>query len=118
MTFYDSSGRAIAYCDNNDVIYTFGGIPAAYVYGDAVYSFNGKQLGWTADGWIRDLNGLCVFFSEQATGFGPITPVKHVCPVKCVKQVVPVKAVRQVRRIKPVSNLNWSRLSGPVFFVQ
>jgi len=60
MTFYDSHGKAIAYLHDDGIhIYLFNGRPVAYLYGDAVYGFNGHQFGWFEDGWIRDLNGCC-----------------------------------------------------------
>ena len=59
MTFYDSHGKAIAYLHDDGIhIYLFNGRPVAYLYGDAVYGFNGHQFGWFEDGWIRDLNLL------------------------------------------------------------
>ena len=82
MTFYDSHGKATAYLHDDGIhIYLFNGRPVAYLYDDAVYGFNGHQFGWFEDGWIRDLNGCCVFFTENATGSGPVKPVK------CVKEL-------------------------------
>lgn len=118
MVFYDNHGRATAYTEDNEHIYLFTGEPVAYLDRDAVYSYNGKQFGWFEDGWIRDLRGYCVFFSENATGSGPVKPVKHVCPVKRVKRVKPVKHVKAVRRVKAVKHLSWSQLSGVAFFAQ
>ena len=118
MVFYDNHGRPTAYTEDDIHIYLFTGEPVAYLHEDTVYGYNGRQFGWFHDGWIRDLNGNCVFFTENATGSGPIKPVKHVCPVKCVKRVKPVKHIKRVRRIKAVKKLNWSQLSGVVFFAQ
>ena len=118
MTFYDYNGEPIAYSEDNIHIYLFTGEPVAYFDRDTVYGFNGKQFGWYYNGWIRDLNGYCVFFTENSTGSGPVKPVKHICPVKCVKHVKPVKSVKEVRRVRPVNCLNWSPLSGIAFFAQ
>ena len=118
MTFYDYTGEPIAYSEDNIHIYLYTGEPVAYFDRDAVYGFNGKQFGWFNNGWIRDLNGNCVFFTENATGYGPVKPVKHICPVKGVKHVKPVKCVQAVLRVRPVSCLNWSSLSGIAFFTQ
>jgi len=85
---------------------------------DAVFGFNGKHLGWIEDGWVRDLNGGCVFFTENAHGSGPVKPVKQVKPVKGVKHIKPVKNVRQVKRIKSIKIISWSGLSGVQFFMQ
>ena len=74
------------------------------------YDNHGRPTAYTED----DIH----IFTENATGSGPIKPVKHVCPVKCVKRVKPVKHIKRVRRIKAVKKLNWSQLSGVVFFAQ
>ena len=118
MVFYDNHGRPIAYTEDDVHIYLFTGEPVAYLDGDAVYGFNGHQFGWFENGWICDLDGYCVFFTENATGSGPVKPVKHVCPVKHVKRIKPVKHVKRVRRVKAVKKLSWSQLSGVVFFAQ
>lgn len=119
MVFYDRSGSPEAYMEkDDDTFFSFGGVPQAYLYSDAVYSFTGKQLGWFRSGWIRDLQGKCVFFTESTEGFGPIKPIRRVCPVKSVRQIKPIKAVREVMRVRPIDNLQWSSLSGNVFFDQ
>ncbi|MCR5767283.1 MAG: hypothetical protein K6G45_02190 [Lachnospiraceae bacterium] len=116
MTLYDSSGRAVAYCDDGDTIYLFNGIPVAYFFGSRVYGFRGQHLGNISDGWIRDNRGLCVFFTENATG-GPLKPIKRLKPIKNVKHVKPVKAVRHVPFLKPADKISWSNLSGERFFL-
>lgn len=118
MVFYDNHGRPTAYTEDNIHIYLFTGEPVAYIDRDAVYGYNGKHLGWFSNGWIRDLNGYCVFFSEKANDCGPVKPVKYICPVKCVKYVRPVKCVKEVRRVRAVNCLAWSQLSGKQFFAQ
>jgi hypothetical protein len=118
MVFYDNHGRPTAYTEDGIHIYLFTGEPVAYLHTDTVYGYNGRQFGWYENGWICDLNGYCVFFTENASGSGPVKPVKHVCPVKHVKRVKPVKHVRAVKRIRPIKKLSWSQLSGVVFFAQ
>lgn len=118
MVFYDIHGRPTAYTEDDMHIYLFTGEPVAYLDRDTVYGFNGHQFGWFENGWIRDLNGYCVFFTENATGLGPLKPAKCACPVKSVKHVKPVKSVKSVRCVKTVRSLSWSQLSGLVFFAQ
>ena len=116
MTFYDCYGVPVAYTEDNETIYLFTGEPVAYFYENAVYSFSGIHLGWFENGWIRDLFGASVFYTENATGSGPVKPVRCVRPVKGVKYVKPVKCVREIKRVKAVNTLSWSRLSGTSFF--
>lgn len=118
MTFYDSNGRAVAYTEDNENIYLYNGSPVAYLYGDLVYSFNGRQLGRFENGWIRDKRGGCVFFTENAHGAGPVKPVKHIAPVKSVKHVAPVKSVKHVPSVKAADRSSWSNISGESFFMQ
>lgn len=118
MTFYDSTGRAVAYTEDNENIYLYSGVPVAYLYGKLVYSYQGTQLGRFENGWIRDKKGRCAFFTENAWGSGPVKPVKHVKPVKGLKQLRPLKGIRHLPSVKPVDILSWSNLSGERFFMQ
>ena len=117
MVFYDREGRPTAYCEDNVHIFLFSGEPVGYLMRDAVYSFKGKQLGWFDKGWIRDIKGCCVFYTEQVSG-GPVTPTKKICPVKSVKRVIPVKHTAAIRAVRAVDRYDWSPLSGAIFFVQ
>lgn len=120
MTFYDLYGKPIAYLDDDmETIYLFKGQPVAYLPGDGtVYGFNGNHIGWLDNGWIRDLAGYCVFFTEDARGSGPIKPVKKITPVKSVQHAKPVKHVKRVKSAKSANKLSWSKLSGEIFFLQ
>ena len=117
MVFYDRNGRPTAYVDDNVHIFLFSGEAVGYLNGNAVFSYKGKHLGWFDKGWIRDLKGCCVFYSEKVTG-GPVTPVKKVCPVKSVKRIIPVKHVEEIKKVRAVDRYDWSPLSGEAFFAQ
>lgn len=117
MVFYDQHGRPVAYSEDSLHIYLFTGEPVAYLDGNAVYGFNGKHFGWFENGWIRDLNGFCVFYTEDAAG-GPVKPIKCICPIKSVKQIQPIKCIQEIQRIRAVDSLGWSKLSGAQFFGQ
>ncbi len=115
-TFYDATGNRIAYTDDSDVhIYLFPGEPVAYLDGGSVYSYSGRHLGWFASGWIRDRNGNCVFFTEDAEG-GPMKPMKKMTPTKAMKAMRPMKAMKEMRPIHPMDSSSWSELSGGQFF--
>lgn len=108
ITFYNNRGKAIAYLSEKDdeTIYTFEGIPVAWLYGDCVYSFSGYHLGWYEDGWIFDTDGYRIFYTQYATG-GPVKPVMQVRPVRQVQRVKPVKGVRRVAFIHVVKMMTW-----------
>jgi len=117
MTFYDHSGKAVAYLHSDTVsVYLYSGDPVAWVSGEYLYAYSGKYLGWLVDGWVIDRFGNRVFFTEEASG-GPVRPVRNVKPVKGVRKVRPVRGVREVRPGHPVRSLSWSALSGEHFFV-
>lgn len=118
MTFYDLHGKPIAYLYDDIHIYLFSGQPVAYLHDNAVYGFNGHQFGWFENGWIRDLNGYCVFFTENASGSGPVKPVKHVKPAKNARYAKTAKYARHAKRAKAAKMLSWSNLSGEHFFNQ
>lgn len=115
LVFYDRHGRATAYTEDGENIYHFNGRPVAYIEADTIYSFSGIQLGWFEDGWIRNLKGECVFFTENAVG-GPIKPIRQIVPIKCVKQIRPIKQIKQLKRLKVINSLSWSDHSGESFF--
>src|SRR5437870_4356594 len=65
-TFYDSSGHAVAYIDDDgESIYLWNGQPVAWVDGDSIYSYSGHYLGWLQNGWVWDLTGRAVFFTDS-----------------------------------------------------
>ena len=116
MTFYDRNGKPIAYTEDSIHIYLYSGKPVAYIDNDAVYGFNGKHMGWFENGWIRDLKGTCVYFTENASGSGPMKPLKQLKPLKSLKQLKPLKSLKEMKRTKALNQQAWSHLSGEAFF--
>jgi hypothetical protein len=118
LTFYNNSGKPIAYTEDGEHIYLFNGTPVAYFSDDSVYGFNGKHLGRFTDGWIRDNSGRCAFYTNETTGSGPLKPLKQLKPMKSLKSLKPMKSMRQMRPMKPMNSLSWSSLSSELFFHQ
>ena len=118
LTFYDSSGRPVAYIDDDGgSVYLFDGTPIAWLSEGAVYDYSGQYLGWYKDGWVYDRDGHPAFFTEDAVG-GPIRPIRHVTPVRAVKHVRPVRSIPEIRPVRPIRSMSWSDLSGDQFFEQ
>lgn len=117
IDFYDSQGNPVAYSDDGEHVYTFGGEPVAYLHDGSVYSFAGRHLGRFADGLVRDNDGHAVFFSERARG-GPMKPLRRLKPLKTLKQLRPLKGLREMRPLRAFDSMSWSRLSGEQFFGQ
>ena len=115
FNLYNHDGDPIAFSDDNEHIFSFRGEPLAYIYDNKVYSYKGRHLGWFMDGWVRDLRGSCVFFTENASG-GPVKPIKRVAPIKGVRGIKPIKQIREIAKIKPVFTYSWSSDSNIYFF--
>ncbi len=114
-TFYNSNGKPTAYTQDGEHIFLFSGKPVAYINNLSVIGYNGKHLGTFDDGWVRDNQGFCVFFTNEAIG-GPFKPIKKIKPIKSVKRVKSIKAIKQVKPVRPVKKLSWSRNSNIDFF--
>ena len=115
VTFYDSSGVPVAYSQDDKHIFLFSGEAVAYIYKDSLYSFFGVHLGWYLDGWVRDHDGSCVFFTEDSKG-GPMKPMKKMKPMKDTKQMKPMKGMKQMKPTSSSKKSSWSPLSGNNFF--
>jgi hypothetical protein len=115
LTFYDVAGSAIAYCDDGRLIYSFSGVPLAYLDRDSVYGFDGIHLGWWDHGWVRDHHGAWVFFTESSVG-GPPIPAKRAPPARSYKNVPIMPTFKNPRPVPPTGGLGWSSRSGAQFF--
>jgi hypothetical protein len=113
--FYNKSGSLIAYTEDNCHIFKFTGEPLAYINEDSVYTYEGKHLGFYQGGWIRDNDGMCVYFTKDAKG-GPPRKMKEIGPVKSPKSKIPEKKPRNNQLKKPEIKQVWSKLSLVKFF--
>lgn len=116
LTFYNPSGNAIAYLDDDDQsIYLYDGTPVAWLSDGSLFAYSGTYLGWFEDGWVYDRTGAPAFFTDDASG-GPMKPVRAVSPVRGVRGVRPVRGVCEVTPVRPVRSTSWSDVSGSEFF--
>ena len=95
LDFYDSQGRPYAYSDDGETIYSFSGVPIAYISNDSIYSFSGKHLGYFNNGIIRDKHGDSLLFTDGASG-GPMKPMKRMKPMKGMKRMKPMKGIKEM----------------------
>ena len=117
MIFYDRKGKPTVYFLNDgEHLYFFDGRPAAYLFEDAVYSFDGEQLGWFEEGWIRDRKGLCVLFADQPLFEGPARPAKSEPPARQEPKSRPYRRQRKQKMAKAAARPAWSDLSPAEFF--
>ena len=85
LDFYDSNGRPYAYSDDGETIYSFTGIPIAYISDESIYSFSGQHIGYFNNGMSRDGHGDVLLFTANASG----GPMKQMKPMKSIKQMNP-----------------------------
>ena len=115
ITFFDENGEPIAYSDDNEHIFLFDGSAVAFISDDSIYDYDGKHLGWFEDGWVRDGNGYCVFFTDEAIG-GPMHPMKSMKPMKSLKELKPLKGLKELKPLKSLKSSSWSQQSNVNFF--
>ena len=115
LTFYDINGNPIAYTTDEGDVFSFSGIPLAYIDNDSVYSYNGNHLGWFINNWIIDHDGYYLFFSEYSIG-GPFKPFRRFKPFKSLRQLKPLKYYKKLKPYKKYLKLSWSNLSAEEFF--
>ena len=115
ITFYNRSGKPVAYSDDDHHVHLFSGEPVAYLDSQALYSYRGELMGWFEDGWLRDKDGRCIAYSEHASG-GPAQPVKGRRPNAAAKQSVPTQQRQDPRSLRPIHSNAWSNLTAEEFF--
>jgi len=94
---FNKNGKPVAYIgDDGETIYLWDGHPVAYLSKDKVYGWNGKQLGWFANGTIFDIYGLRSGFIRSKS---PIAT--EIEPAKTLKQPKSRRRERQQTVVKP-----------------
>ncbi|WP_138106338.1 4-fold beta flower protein [Serratia fonticola] len=107
INLFDSSGTPYAYFDDGVHLFTFSGEPIGYLEGDSIYLYNGRHVGYWANGVIRDSSGDVILFSEHATT-GPSRPLRKLLPLKGLKGLKPMKGLRQLKPLRPLNSMRWS----------
>lgn len=95
ISLFDSRGAATAYISETQgrVIFLWDGQPVAYLDSDDVYGFNGKHLGWWANGAVHDHVGAvaCVIKSRYggSTSYEPYKGYRSYQPYRAYKEYAP-----------------------------
>ncbi|HKH50085.1 MAG TPA: hypothetical protein VKM72_35995 [Thermoanaerobaculia bacterium] len=116
MTFYDCSGKPVAYTEDDVHIFLYSGIPVGYLYNSSVYAYTGRHLGTLRSGWIRDQAGHGVLFTDEAASGVPPLPPKLVKPRKLLKKPKPPKGSREAPPPRAEDVEEWSQQAGEGFF--
>lgn len=104
-TLFNVQGQPVAYLsdDGEKIFYLWSGHTVAYVEGETLYGWNGKHLGWFADGVIRDLNGYRVGSVQEKCPSAP-----HDEPPKHVKLARYAKAEKHAASVRPTFSTEYS----------
>jgi hypothetical protein len=98
ITLFNKHGKPVAYiAKDGETIYTWDGVAIAYLNEDKIYGWNGKQLGWFANGTVFDIYGLRSGFIHSKS---PI--VTQVEPIKSGKKFKKMRQVKHIPLVKPV----------------
>ena len=100
ISLFSGSGKPTAYIatDEENTIFSWDGKPLAYLIPDStegefhVYGFNGKHLGWFADGVARDHKGYAVCAVQgrvSSPEFEPYKSYKQYKPYRDYQQYAP-----------------------------
>ncbi len=99
ITLFSGQGEATAYIavEEDSTIYLWSGKPVAYLDDDPaggfhVYGFNGKHLGWLANGILWDHQGHVACATKdrmRTTNFEPFKAFKAFKPFKAFKEFAP-----------------------------
>lgn len=110
MDFYDQTGRASHYIGQNGTFYSWEGVPIGIVRDENLFDNRGRQIGRIYQGYLRDLSGNAVLFSDGASG-GPLPPIKKIPPIKSIPRIPPIPAIPSIPRIPAIPTFNWSSSS-------
>jgi len=114
---YNKKGKANFFLDEDKIhIYSWAGVPVAFVEKAGVYNYAKKHLGWYEDGWLRDAEGKCLAMAEPGGKSVPNPPrIKHP-EAPGAKQEPPERPVIEAHPGRPVRKAAWSAQSDEQFF--
>ena len=115
---YDKTGRAVAHIQNR-VFFSIQGEPLAFLdMTKNIYNYKGMHIGRFEFGWVRDLQGYCIAFTDKCSGGGPILPILKITPIPNIPQIPPIPPIPEIPKIPGIPQLSWSSLSWKQFFGQ
>lgn len=107
-TFFDKDGNPSWYIDKDKAsVFSLEGHPIGYLYQDTLFSHKGEHIGFFKDGWIIDLEGRYLLFTEVSVN-GPIKPQPRILTLRSIQSQNPIPQVRQFKRALPVLRSEWS----------
>ncbi len=116
---FDRFGAARLRVLKNDLIITWEGVHVGFLWGIAVYNYNGEHVAWFEGGILRDLNGATAGFGINPTDTPkPYLPYKQYLPYRGYIQYAPYKPYRGYLSYRPVKQYGWSELDPLSIFTR
>jgi hypothetical protein len=117
LSLYNPFGEATAYIAEDLTIYLWSGTPVAYLSEDKkggfhIYGFNGKHLGWFANGAVWNHKGNAVGAVAEIYKRPLATR-----PFKGFKKFKPYKAIKENAPFRPEFTDEWSKMSFKYFLM-
>ena len=108
ISLFSPDGKPVAYIAEDLTIYTWSGVPVAYLNasddrGTAynIYGFNGKHIGWFSKGIVRDHEG------NGACGVKGTINSPQIEPFKSFKTFKPFKSFKEFAPLRPMFSNVW-----------
>lgn len=117
LDLYNKRGRATCFLVDGEWIYLWNGKPVGWIADGKVYSYRGTLLGWFENGWLYDRKNRPCFFCSDATG-GPVRPARAARPARGARGARPARGARQATPARPARSLSWSSSEGDEYFGQ
>jgi hypothetical protein len=86
---FDQEGVTASWLNDNSVIHDLDGEAVAFVRANAVYDYDGEQLGWFQNGFSRDDAGDAIAFMNGHVG-GPLPPLHELPPLPPIPAIPPI----------------------------
>ena len=105
---YNERGVVCAWLHSNGNIYGLAGQALAFVDGDGVYSWEGRQIAWWADGHMRDWLGAVCLFTAASTNMLVVRPVGELHQQRPLNLETPMRPLKWPKLAKPPNLCIWT----------
>jgi hypothetical protein len=109
QSLYNQQGKTYAWLHANGTVYGLEGQALAFVDGDGVYDWEGRHIGWWADGHMRDSMGEVCLFTTGVKNAGIVIPVHELHHQRPLNLITPQRPLKWPRPAKPPNLCIWSK---------
>ena len=107
--FFDRTGKVHSWIDlEAGRIVDLWGRHVALISSNAIFDWEGRQIGWWHGDHARNLSGQVVGFLRGAIALGPVMPTLAAMPARPPVLAVPKRPVLKALRPKPSRATSWA----------